>query len=642
MSAGRGTVELLLTVDAMQAHRETQALAESLRSVDAAAGKTSAAANTLTTTTKASGAAMAGLGRQLNDVFVSLMSGASPLQVATQQGEQLGFAFKEAGGLSAILSTTLGATAAAAAGLAAQVGLGYLAWLAYTDTQREANAVAAVTARGMADLAPLTADLRDSVIDLREAVGDLTEAEADMERASIKAFDALQKATANTRAEMAKLRAEQGSVKTQIVDTVTSIGTAIYGENAPGMKVFDYLTTSSKEYQDQLDAGNGVIEEAQKQTKQLVAAKQLAIQADADEKASKAAVAAATRADADAKRRAAEATREEARAWAALQSELSAEVAKSRHERELQQAALEAYWDQTVKMADLSPTLIQNAQDEAMAIADLALAYSQAKISAEEYAKQVAAVKTASDNAAVSNAASTVGQYGSTSGLLNTVSNAGPWGALIAGIIDILRNFRQTLADINDLISSVLSTIGDLPRIIVDEIRTLLKTLPEQLGGAIGSFIGELPAVIVEVVRMILSPTFWIKVLTSFIDGLVNGLLKALGFDTRINLTGEVDKINGSGSGADKVGATSGNATGSSGARGQAASGGGSRTVGPSSYGGRAPGWASATVAKNNGGVGAAMSTRGRMGSRGGQITFTIDESTYADAHKSLQKRGVI
>lgn len=736
MSAGRGTVELLLTVDAMQAARSLEAHAQALRDGEAAtraqvtamqaaeawlreeadaareaahaqaelaaaqqriqtiaasgsagsklalqhrreweelsklvqvtgssnatqqaataiaARQAAEVANltkrtgTLTTTTTASTGSMVNLGRQLNDAIVQLSMGASPLQVFTQQGEQLAFALEEAGGAGAVLSrvtSALGPALAAAGpilgGVAIAAAAAGAAYAVFGNAMQDADAAARSAGPSLDSLVTASDSAAEAARKLSGEWADV----ASKIKGAMRELDTIAgvigKGAAGAAGEIDKLGSSKANEALladakRMVTARQALTEAIRRQSEGDAEAGEKVAGLRKEYEE----ASKVLKAHKIQYQSLeLALWGVGEATDAQTEASKAAKD-ASKLDADAKRAEERAARDLADALKAANEQYAEAANLLRNESaNALEAEMNRYDDLVASIEDAMR--ITGDYESGMKALDKAGAEHLKTLSDLQKAQDAVTTSViATNNAQKStnwgqDAASTMSQYGSTSGLLNTVSNAGPWGALIAGIIDILRNFRQTLADINDLISSVLSTIGDLPRIIVDEIRTLLKTLPEQLGSAIGSFIGELPAVIVEVVRMILSPTFWIKVLTSFIDGLVNGLLKALGFDTRINLTGEVDKINGSGSSATKEGtaaARKGMVQGTA------------RTVGPSSYGGRAPGWASATVAKNNGGVGAAMSTRVRMGARNGEVTFTIQESSYADAHKSLQKRGVI
>jgi hypothetical protein len=569
------------------------------------------------------------LARQLGDVATMAAMGMSPMQIAITQGEQLAFALKEAGGASAVLSTTMGASIAVLVGLAAQLGAVYLAWDAYATVANEANAANQVTARGMERLLPLTSDLRDSIIDLREATGDLTAAQADMERAAVGAFTAYQNATRDTVAEISKLRAAQGSVTTQMVDTIGGAGRGFLeffgaeglADYAPGAVLFDALTTSSEELQGQIDAGNGVLAEAREKTEQLTAAQQLAIQADADEKVSKDAVRVSTAALSAEKKRLAEAERREAEEWKALQDAMRAEVAAARKERELEQAGIEAYWDARTRAIDVSALVVDSVEAEALALADLALAYSRAQISAEQYAQAASDVQQGASDARVYGAAEGVGKYSSTNGVLTAVSSAGPWGALIAAIVDLVANLDDTIDSFHDLIGSFLTQIGKLPETIVGELQYLITEIPQQVGEALGSFIGSLASVLDDLILTILDPRTWIKVLTGLIDGILNGL------GIKSDLTGKVDRVpeestsdyEASGKGGFVQGRTS-------------------RTTSARGYGRRPMSIPSPASLGTAGAAGLIAS----LGSSGGRLTLTIAEQEFAQQMNGLKRRGVV
>jgi hypothetical protein len=165
-------------------------------------------------------------------------------EVASEVGSALGLS-------SAALGIALLAIAEAAA-------VAYVAYRVYTEESDRATQSAEWLAMAEAALKPLLEDTRDATIDLKVATGELTEEAGALERASIRAFAAYQEATAGTRKQLSTLKGEQSGVFTQLVDMADGIIPAW----TPMGVIFDGLTTTSAEYQVQVDGLQGSMDKA--------------------------------------------------------------------------------------------------------------------------------------------------------------------------------------------------------------------------------------------------------------------------------------------------------------------------------------------------------------------------------------------
>jgi hypothetical protein len=169
-------------------------------------------------------------------------------EVASEVGAALGLS-------TAALGVALLAVAEAAA-------IAYVAYRVYTEESDRAAQSAAWLAASEAALKPILDDTRDATIDLKVATGELTEEQGALERASIRAFAAYQEATGGTRKQLATLKGEQSGVFTQLVDLADSVIPAW----TPYGVILDGLTTTSGEYQVQVDELQGSLDKAAKTT----------------------------------------------------------------------------------------------------------------------------------------------------------------------------------------------------------------------------------------------------------------------------------------------------------------------------------------------------------------------------------------
>lgn len=223
-----------------------------------------------------SGSHMGNFARQIGDVGTMAAMGQSPMMILTSQSEQLFFALREAGGVSAIMSTTVGALAGVVAGAALQFGVLYLAVRGYGEEQREVAAAQAMTARGLELLAPIIEHTKDVTIDLRVATGDLTKVQGEQYRASQAALERFNSTTEETRKKLGEVNAAHSSFTTQMVNRMEAVVPAW----TPLGAVIDTLTTSSFEYEQQqgalqrvLDHGIGLTRESVKIEHEAIEAK---------------------------------------------------------------------------------------------------------------------------------------------------------------------------------------------------------------------------------------------------------------------------------------------------------------------------------------------------------------------------------
>lgn len=244
-------------------------------------------------------------------------------EVASEVGAALGLS-------TAALGVALLAVAEAAA-------IAYVAYRVYTEESDRAAQSAAWLAASEAALKPILDDTRDATIDLKVATGELTEEQGALERASIRAFAAYQEATGGTRKQLATLKGEQSGVFTQLVDLADSVIPAW----TPMGVVLDGLTTTSGEYQVQVDGLQGSLDKAAATTRANRDVHKKLIEVEKKGTASKGAVA--------------KASDDEAKALAAVNNELERQAGLHKE----QAAAYDGIISQlnAMEQADITATL---------------------------------------------------------------------------------------------------------------------------------------------------------------------------------------------------------------------------------------------------------------------------------------------
>lgn len=510
--------------------RTAQANANS-QFVAALGGMRKATDETGETSKKASGN-ISGLVRQLNDVGVMAAMGASPMQILTTQGEQMVFAFKEAGGASGVLAGILGSALVMGAAIGgAEVAALYYTLQGYRDEAAQSEKQTAILNAGFEAMRPILDGTRDALIDLKEATGALTEAQADMERVAVRAFGTLQQATKDARAEIVKLHEAQSSVTTQVVDTIESAGRAVFGDSAPGVMIFDALTTNAKEYQGQIDAQNQTIREAQDATKALVATQQLAIQADNDSKSAKERETAAIKANREELKRAKEIRDEWTRGmktWADAQRLVE------------DMAATTALEQETLRYERLTAAL----EAAAAAGADMATVLKAQSAAALEHAGILAKIRKEQDDANRSSVASTpAGPTGveragkvvsagtSADATMGAISQAGPWGALVAAIVAALKeglasigdDFESYHEDVMKGLSTIFEDLGNnIYRWVSDGTEALVTGLSKMIRSLIGNLSNIIVGIVQAIIDTVFSANFFLGIFKAIILGFVD------------------------------------------------------------------------------------------------------------------------
>jgi hypothetical protein len=229
--------------------KEIKAAEKAAKAAAKAAADTKQQFQTLGNTSGKVGSAAAKLAGALDLIAPGAGEAARAVNDLADVGEVAG----ETGSALGVTGATLGASMTA---LAAAVGGAYLAWRIYSeDATRAAETAALVTAAHVAQQ-PILEHTRAALLDLAEATGELSAEQADLARNSARALEAYQKATADARAKLSELKAEQSGVLTQLVDAAEDVVPAW----TPLGLVIDGLTTSTAEYQGQIDALQGSID----------------------------------------------------------------------------------------------------------------------------------------------------------------------------------------------------------------------------------------------------------------------------------------------------------------------------------------------------------------------------------------------
>ena len=146
------------------------------------------------------------------------------------------------------------------------------------------------------------------------------------------------------------------------------------------------------------------------------------------------------------------------------------------------------------------------------------------------------AAKANTDSAIRSTAAGVTG--GPQAGV-NALGEAGPWGELLASLIEMVTNLADTLGGFQDYHNQLMTAIGSLPQtladnmgsifsdsfatIIPDFVDSFTEAFPEIIGGIIGGIAGvtsnllismmiELPIALVKGILSIFTADFWIGI----------------------------------------------------------------------------------------------------------------------------------
>jgi chemotaxis protein histidine kinase CheA len=247
-----------------------------------------------------------------------------------------------------------------------------------------------------------------------------------------------------------------------------------------------------------------------------------------DEEATKAAAAAA-KAAAEEKKREGEAERELAAHYAADEREIRENLRRRAEEREQTEAVM--LMAAEAEMAAL--------EDQRRATEELAEA--EKKLAEERKANSDSAIRATGE-----------GVTGGPEAGVNALSNAGPWGELIAGLVELVTNLGDSLAGFQDYHEGLMNAIGSLPStladnmgsifsdsfatIIPDFIDSFTASFPELIGGLVGGIVGttanllislviELPIALIKGFLSIFTADFW----TGIGDAIVSAFNEAFG-----------------------------------------------------------------------------------------------------------------
>lgn len=301
-------------------------IAGQLNALQTQLAKATAATRGLGTASGRAGGDITNLVRQLNDVGIQAAAGTPPLMILTQQGEQLAFALREAGGASGVLSAvskslsgSLGAVAIGAAAVATAVGAGYVAYRAWNEDSERAAQVASLVKTAHEGLEPVLRQTEAATIDLRVAMGWLTDEEGKLAANGAATFKQIASDTGALQEQIRKLQEQQASFYSQWIDFGTSL--PVIGA------VVDAVTESTGEQQ---AAIGGLTKELHGQIaaeKHLRELKDLTISKAAMDKEAEEAAAEAKRRSAEAARKLADELERQRKAYLALVDAMDEETA---------------------------------------------------------------------------------------------------------------------------------------------------------------------------------------------------------------------------------------------------------------------------------------------------------------------------
>lgn len=446
----------------------------------------------------------------------------------------------DVGEVAAAAAQALGVSGAALsgilAGVSAVVGGAYLAYRAWNEEGDRAAQVAEDVSKANASLRPMLEEIRDAYIDLAEARGNLTEVEAEGIRIGLKGMKDFQAATLETQRRIADLQAQRDSLSTHVVDMIEgwaagNVGAALFQSALKG------LTTSTAEYNEEIEANQGVIDGALAREKELVGVHRAVAAAQDKNRASTVAATAATKAQAAAEKAAAD---EAAR----LKAELDQLITDAQRWGEVNfgpqvDAAAEALgaFDAAMGGIDLTDA-IDDTTALALAQADLALALSRGAISADQYEEAMGRLTAAQkelddDPTAIDTATTVVGAVAAgPEGGLEALSTAGPIGAFIAFIVGVIKDLDETLDGFHEFHMDITSAIGNLGGTLADAIpealnegtQAAIQMIPDLIRGIIMDLI---PAII----QAIFDVDFWsmlIRELVQAIGEILSTILEAI------------------------------------------------------------------------------------------------------------------
>lgn len=222
-------------------------------------------------------------------------------------------------------------------------------------------------------------------------------------------------------------------------------------------------------------------------------------------------------------------------------------------------AFLQSFQDQ---LAQLVPQQTLSELDTLIGLeADLVIAFSRGIISVEAYNTALQKLKetreqlSTGEKTPVEGATTVVATANAgSSAVMGAVSQAGPWGALIAMLVELVQNFADVGDIFNDFTISFNRSLAELPATLGENLQYWLESgtqsaidllpnfvsnlaegLPEILEGIVhsiptmaASFIDalliELPRAAVVFALTLADPNTWIDVIAAFVQGLVEGI----------------------------------------------------------------------------------------------------------------------
>lgn len=210
----------------------------------------------------------------------------------------------------------------------------------------------------------------------------------------------------------------------------------------------------------------------------------------------------------------------------ALLTEQRAEATAAAVAREAAEAALEPIIAATytaqekVKAAYRADMEAVNAAIDAGADYEIVLAAKNAAIEkyadgmrkAREEQQALTAAEAAGDRAGVERASDAVGMAaGGPQAVLGAVASSGPWGSLIAGIIEIVGNFEDLGDQFNDVTMAFNQSIGNLPDMLGENLGRWIETGTQSAIDMVPAFIqglaDNLPQIISSILESLVTMT---------------------------------------------------------------------------------------------------------------------------------------
>lgn len=492
-----------------------------------------------TVATKSSGSYV-NLIRQLNDVGVMAAMGASPLQILAMQGEQIAFAAKEAGFSVARLGAALPMLASAAGVVAVVVAAAATVWSEYevwasegtmaTERARDAMIAAGVEAAALGTA--LSSAASDGWSKFQTAASDTNAKIAEL-------TGTLGKGAAAANKDVQKLRDEAGPALLELgrrqVETTRALNEAVAEANRGGSGAAEAAALAADlrpklaAITAELKERRAAYEDATENALLLGSATDANTAADERARLAAQALAEAKRRQADAERAARE---EAARAREEARKHLEAILAEV--------AAIGAYYDVVDKSASVRADLaseidaitearkaqIDVTNRAAIAEADLALALSQGAISLDEYNQRKAQLNSGTTSGSVPN----VSAGTSPGAAVSAIGSAGPWGALIAAIINAFKDGFAAWGDMFDSFTNqfqdALANVGeDLVSNIGRWLTNAIESVSKGAQGFIRGLIGNLANIIAEIVKTIIAEVFSFDFFFGVVKALILGLV---------------------------------------------------------------------------------------------------------------------